>query len=138
MATPDGGHSVKRFQLPSGRTIELVFIEPSPEPEPTADRAGASRPLHVCPACEGVLVQPLEWEELTGELWSVRLRCPSCERVETGVFPQRALDAFDQELERATEELADELQQLARANMLEAIDRFAAALAADAILPMDF
>jgi hypothetical protein len=140
MATPNGNHSIKRIQLPSGKTIEVVFFESADaqpiEAEPTA--VETPRLLHMCPSCDSELVYPMEWEEAGRHAWSVTLRCPSCERIETGVFPQAVVDTFDEELDRGTEALIDDLEQLTRANMGEEIDRFTAALEADAILPMDF
>ncbi len=139
MATPNGNHSIKRIQLPSGKTIEVVFFEPgaprTPQPE---KRVEAPRQLHVCPACDGELVYPVEWQEASRESWSVTLRCPSCEHSEAGIFPQSVVDSFDEELDRGTETLIDDLEQLTRANMAEEIDRFCAALDAGAIQPMDF
>ena len=143
MATPNGNHSFKRIQLPSGKTIEVVFFQ-TPAEEPVTKVAAAVkaaealRQLHVCPECEGELVFPVEWEEAGRHAWSVTLRCPACERMETGVFPQPVVDAFDEELDRGTEELIDDLEQLTKANMAEEIDRFMSALDADAIHPMDF
>ena len=46
--------------------------------------------------------------------------------------------SFDEELDRGMEELAADLGRLARANMADDVDRFVAALNADAIQPMDF
>ncbi len=140
MATPNGNHSIKRIQLPSGKTIEVVFFEATslsrtPGPERAVD---SPRRLHVCSACEGELVFPVEWEEAGRDAWSVSLRCPSCEHFEVGVFPQVVVDSFDEDLDRGTEALIDDLEQLTRANMAEEIDRFSAALHAGAILPMDF
>ncbi len=141
MATPNGNHSVKRIQLPSGKTIEVVFFEAAgvQPTRPQRDKATEGpRRLHECPECNSPLVLPVEWEEAGRHAWSVTLRCPSCERIETGVFPQAVVDAFDEELDRGTEELIDDVEQLTRANMSEEIDRFTVALRADAILPMDF
>jgi hypothetical protein len=139
MATPNENHSIKRIQLPSGKTIEVVFFEAvNPQPERADKAVEGPRQLHVCPGCESDLVYPVEWEEAGRSAWSVTLRCPACERVETGVFPQPVVDSFDEELDRGTEALIDDLEQLTRANMAEEIDRFAAALEANAILPMDF
>jgi hypothetical protein len=48
------------------------------------------------------------------------------------------VDAFDEALDRGTEALASDYEQLVRANMGEEIERFVAALDADAVLPEDF
>jgi hypothetical protein len=132
-------NSVKRIQLPSGRTIEIVFFHvnvwPSSESAP-AD--GSARELQRCPECGSDLVYPLEWHEADDQGWSVTLRCPACERRETGVFAQDALEAFDEELDRGTQMLIDDLGTLTRENMILESERFAAALQCGAILPMDF
>ncbi len=139
MATPNGNHSIKRIQLPSGKTIEVVFFEvAAPRSSDPEQPVAAPRRLHVCPACEGELVYQVEWQEAGRDSWSVTLRCPSCERTETGVFPQAVVDSFDEELDRGSEALNDDLEQLTRANMAEEIDLFSAALRAGAIHPMDF
>jgi hypothetical protein len=47
-------------------------------------------------------------------------------------------DRYDMELDRGGQELIEDLQALTRANMAEEVDRSAAALASDSILPEDF
>lgn len=138
MATPNENHSIKRIQLASGKTIEVVFFEAAPRTPDPEKPVEAPRQLHVCPACEGDLVYPVEWDEAGRESWSVTLRCPSCEHSEIGVFAQSVVDSFDEQLDKGTEALIDDLEQLTRANMAEEIDRFCAALDAGAIEPMDF
>jgi hypothetical protein len=54
------------------------------------------------------------------------------------VFTQGQCDRFDDELESGTDALSRDYKRLVTANMSEEIDRFAAALRADAILPVDF
>ena len=94
--------------------------------------------LHVCATCASELVYPAGWEEAGPDAWHVTLRCPECETCREGVFSQDTVDAFDEELDAGTEALTADLRRLARANMAGEVDRFAAALAADAILPEDF
>jgi hypothetical protein len=131
---PDHEHYVRRVVLPSGKTIEVVYFEDQPAPD---DLARPYR-LHVCPGCSADLVYPLDWQEAGPEHWEMQLRCPGCEWTGSGVFSQSAVEAFEDELDRGTEALVGDLRRLARANMEEEIDRFANALEADAILPMDF
>jgi len=137
----DNSHYVRRVVLPSGRAIEVVYFENAAAadtpvtplvPEPAVED------LHVCPECEQGLVYPVEWEEADDTSWEVELRCPNCEWGTTGVYAQETVDAFDEELDRGTEALVRDLKRLTRANMEDEIDRFAKALAADAILPEDF
>ena len=143
MSHSEYNESVKRIVLPSGKTIEVVsFSEVAQEltarPEaPRIDEAPAHG-LHVCCDCGSHLVYPTEWEEAGRDAWHVWLHCPNCDCVGDGVFEQDLLDEFDEELDRGMEELAADLARLTRSNMSEDIDRFVAALEADAILPMDF
>ena len=70
--------------------------------------------------------------------WTVDLRCPDCEWTGGGVYAQEVVDRFDEALDGGTEQLLDDLNLLARANMEEQVERFVAALWADRILPEDF
>lgn len=142
---------VKRIVLPSGKTIEVVcFGNPGAEeatvisPDVIAEAAPPApvrvpeEALHICPECNSHLVHPCEWDEVGKDIWEVSRRCPNCEWHEIGVFAQDLLEDFDEELDRGIEELHADLKRLVRANMAEEMDRFIAALAADAIHPMDF
>jgi Zn-finger protein len=155
MMSARGHHEdhVKRIVLPSGRTIDVVCFGKAGSDEagpilpeaiaelaasPAARAVESPDALHVCPECDCALVYPCDWEEATGDAWNVSRRCPNCEWTHSGVFAQDLLEEFDEELDRGLEELAADLKRLVRANMAEEIDRFASALEADAILPMDF
>ena len=139
-----------RLKLPGGRAIEvLLFGEArqqsaapalSPEVERLASQPGIGedRLLHLCPACASHFVYPTGWSEQGERHWSIDLRCPECEWTDTGVFPQKVADAFDEELDFGVEALVRDLRSLASANMAEEIERFALALDAGAILPSDF
>ncbi len=134
-------HFVKKVLLPSGKTIEVVYfkdVEEAAEPAPQPPATGGTEALHRCGDCGSELVHPVQWEEADPSSWSVVLRCPECEEQREGVFAQEAVDALDQELDRGTDALARDYRRLLRANMAEEVDRFAAALRADAILPEDF
>ena len=132
------GHQLKRIVLPSGKTIEVVYFDqvdrPAAQPQPQREE----RDLHVCPDCESDLVYPTTWEEVDERHWSVSMRCPNCEYSEQGVFSQDECDRFDDHLEAGTDALTRDFKRLMAANMAEEIDRFIAALDADAIQPMDF
>lgn len=95
-------------------------------------------PLHLCAACGSRLVHPIDWEEAGPRSWTVSLRCPNCWWTGSGTFEQEVVDAFDLELDEGVEALIDDLRELARANMAEAVERFVAALWAGAVLPEDF
>ncbi len=133
-------HFTKRVTLPSGKTIEVVYFaeeaadsqaSPRPAPEPVQD-------LHVCVECDSELVYPIQWEEAGAENWSVLLHCPNCDVFREGVFTQDNVELFDEELDRGADALARDYKRLMRANMADEIERFAGALAVDAILPEDF
>ncbi len=94
--------------------------------------------LHICRHCASGLCHPVEWERAGPERWLLSLRCPNCEWTGSGVFSEAAIDGFDEELERGSQALLDDLERVARANMAEEIARFIAALKADALLPSDF
>ncbi len=137
------GHQLKRIVLPSGKTIEVVYFDQVGHPAQPAESAAhheqqTERELHVCPECESDLVYPTTWEEADESHWSVSLRCPNCEHFEQGVFTQDECDRFDDHLEAGTDALTRDFKRLMAANMAEEIDRFVAALDADAIQPMDF
>jgi hypothetical protein len=110
------------------------------EPQAAANRAATrtTDELHVCPYCSGRFVYPLDWSEEGPWHWRVVLRCPDCERVGTGVFPQAVVERFDQELDRASGELLGDLQRLTHANMAKELEFFVRALDADVIVPSDF
>jgi hypothetical protein len=144
-ASGPGDHQLKRIVLPSGKTIEVVYfdhasfaVSPEPREAPVERPADEERELHVCINCGSHLVYPVQWEEAGARSWQVTLRCPDCEWAEGGVFTQEQCDRFDDELEAGTDALTRDYKRLITANMSEEIDRFSAALHADAILPIDF
>ncbi len=94
--------------------------------------------MHDCPNCDSILVQPVDWHWRRDGLWNVKLRCPECAWWCRGNYSQTAVERYDEELNRGSQALIEDLRALVRANMREEIDRFAAGLAADRILPEDF
>ena len=94
--------------------------------------------LQLCLGCGSDLAYPVQWEESGPENWSLLLHCPNCDTYREGIFGQRTVDAFDEALDRGADALASEYERLVHANMVEEIERFGAALDADAILPEDF
>jgi hypothetical protein len=133
---PESEHKVRQVVLPSGRTVEVVYFAERPG---TRERATDEQiDLHLCGTCGSELVYPLDWEEEGSSHWRVVLRCPNCEWAGTGVFEQEVVERFDLELDRGTELLVADLQQLTRANMEDDVDRFVTALGGDHILPSDF
>jgi len=126
---------VKRVALPSGKTIEVVYFH---DPAGETESASSQLDLHVCCECDSQLVYPVQWSEVDRESWEVTLRCPNCEWCHTDVFDQETVERFDEELDRGTDSLVDDLKRLIHANMEEEIDRFSQALIQDHILPEDF
>jgi|SRR6476469_9133464 len=99
----------------------------------------AERSLHICPKCGSGLVQPTSWEqESTRSHWRVWRRCPECEWTGEGVYGEIAVDAYDEQLDLGSHELADGLQALEHANMGEMADAFIIALWQDLITADDF
>ena len=139
MSQPDNTNYVRRVVLPSGsRHRGRLLREPAgPRRRPRRTRAEVVD-LHVCPECDKQLVYPVEWEEASPTHWEVQLRCPNCEWQTVGLYDQDTVDRFDEELDHGTEALVRDLKRLTRANMEEEVERFASALASDAIWPMDF
>ncbi len=136
MSSPHhNGQYVRKVVLPSGRSIEVVYYESLPAPAPVQ---APLDDLHICPECDRTLVFPVEWEEISPTHWEVLLRCPNCEWTEVGVYDQRTVDRFDEELDHGTEALMRDLKRLTKANMEEEIERFTVALGSDLILPEDF
>jgi CelD/BcsL family acetyltransferase involved in cellulose biosynthesis len=91
----------------------------------------------VCPACRLPLLQPQRWER-AGRLWRVRLWCPSCDWHAGAWLDEPAVERLEVELERGQDEIALALMLVTASNMRQYAARFAAALAADALLPEDF
>lgn len=94
--------------------------------------------LHVCPRCERDLVLPTDWAPAPRGRWWVALRCAECDWRGEGTYTQDVVDRFDEALDAGARLLHEDLELLARANREEEIERFAAALRADLILPEDF
>jgi hypothetical protein len=140
MSHSDNTNYVRRVVLPSGRAIEVVYFENQPAHAAQAPAVipGIKLDLHVCPECSKELVYPVEWEEASPTHWEVQLRCPNCEWLTVGLYDQETVDRFDERLDHGTEALMRDLKRLTRANMEDEVDRFASALASDAIWPMDF
>jgi len=107
-------------------------------PRPGTDQA-AAQPLHICPDCGSALVQPTAWEQEEGRSrWRVWRRCPECEWACEAVHDEVAIDAFDEQLDLGSQELAIELRALEHANMSAMADTFVRALAGDLITADDF
>lgn len=129
MPQPSEHRFIRRILLPSGRSIEVVRFHAE-----DADEQG----LHVCPECASHLVQPLDWHEAPRGYWELLLHCPNCEWLDEGVFEQEQVDALEEKLDAGLTEMLSDLRRLTQSNMAEEIERFAAALQGDLVLPEDF
>ena len=85
-----------------------------------------------------MLVHPLHCRKLAGGSWRVRLRCPDCAKVWSESVAIAELERLDRDLAAGRRVLVDHLREIERIEREGEIDRFASALAADAILPEDF
>jgi hypothetical protein len=121
--------SIRRIILPSGRALEILKVD---------RRRANQHGLHVCAECESHLVQPLEWQEARAGFWERTLRGPNCHWSDEGIFSQQQVDQLEEHLDDGLAEMLNDLRRLTQANMAEEIDRFAAALQCDLILPEDF
>jgi hypothetical protein len=124
-------HSVDRVVLPSGRKIEVVRLH---EDTPLK----AYRPLHICRHCAAPLVQPVSWAETEDERWELELMCPNCWSTTNGVYSHAEVEELEGRLDEALSEMLADLHRVAQANMADEVERFIAALDANAILPEDF
>ena len=120
---------IRRIVLPSGRAIEIVRFH-------TQDANAEG--LHICPACTSHLVHPIDWHEAPHGFWELILHCPNCDRIDEGVFDQDQVDALEERLDEGLTAMLTDLRRLTQSNMAEEIERFAAALQGDLVLPEDF
>ncbi len=124
-------HSSRRIVLPSGKTIEVVPVD--------GHRARQPGPgLHVCPMCASELVQPMEWGPIGGQCLELTLRCPNCDWSRRDIYDHAQVAELEERLDDGIAEILRDLKRLTDANMADEVDRFAAALEADLILPEDF
>jgi hypothetical protein len=139
--TPDERQSTRRVVLPSGKTIEVVYFTDEAPISGSGSPVPATTPaedIHICPDCRSELVYPVAWSEAGERAWELELRCPNCEWEHTGVYEQTIVEALDEVLDDGTQALVGDLKSLVRANMEAEVDRFIAALDADALWPIDF
>lgn len=136
--------AVRQVTLPSGRTIEIVYLDETPAPaEPQmlpgdTAHAEAAVDLTVCGSCDCPFVQPVDWEEAGPRHWKLELRCPNCESRGTVVVEDEVVDHYDLVLERGSAELARSLHEVVESSIEDEVTRLRAALEQDLILPEDF
>jgi len=138
MQNPADHSSTRRVTLPTGQAIDVLYVEGGDRTATTQPDTARQTELHVCPQCLSPLVAPVAWEQAGPREWAVTLQCPNCEWWDADIFDEATVERFDEELDRGTEALVRDLLRLMRANMEDDVERFLAALRADAILPEDF
>ena len=95
--------------------------------------------LHLCPACTRPFVIPLAVLEILPDgRFPAVLACRNCDWHEASAYTDEELTALDYALDAITSDMEETLDALVLALELERIEAFAAALAADGILPEDF
>jgi hypothetical protein len=129
---------IKKITLPSGKVVEIVYLEPLREEDAAPGDARDVRRIELCPSCSGERVHPVDWREVDEARWELAVRCPDCRWNATDVFGQQEVERYDDVLSADTERMIAELDRVTRANMEEHLERFRIALELDAIEPMDF
>jgi hypothetical protein len=120
--------AIRRVTLSDGSTLEVLHF----------DEVAVADELQRCPHCHCDLVQPLDWERSEPARWKVLLECPNCDWNGQSIVSTDALEAYDEALQEGCERLSADLSVLAHANMEEDVERFAEALHAGHIWPIDF
>lgn len=134
---------IKRVQLPSGKVVELIYLQAGREQQAAAAEAGMSatirvRRIELCPKCGSDRVHPLDWREVEDLRWELDVRCPDCRWTGGDVYDQPEVERYDDVLLAGAGDLTEELDRITRENMADHLERFRAALDADAITPFDF
>lgn len=100
--------------------------------------------LGTCIGCGDDKTYPHEWEEIPSNTkilpsqWRVVLFCGNCELVHELMLTQAQVDEYDEWLDDCTVDIHVAWLNAQRENMSEYVERFKAALDADAVMPMDF
>lgn len=137
---------VRQVLLPSGRAIEIVYLDGHATAlgalreatEQDALHAEVAQDLTTCGACGCPFVQPVDWDEAGARHWRVTLRCPNCEDCGTVVVEDEVVDHYDLELERGAAELARSLHDIVEENIEREAARLREALDGGHLLPEDF
>jgi hypothetical protein len=101
--------------------------------------------LRICPECDCRLCFESAAEPLTPDSWLVVVQCPNCWHAWRATVGDLELELFEHALDDDTLAIEAALDELAYENIIDEatrwaqeVERFAAALEANAILPMDF
>jgi hypothetical protein len=113
--------------------VEILDTEHAPGLPPATDG------LHVCPECSRPFVVPGDiYEVVDVDRVRLDLSCVDCGWTEIAEHGDAELEALDRELDRGYADVLWALEVVWIGNEEERIQRFAAALGADALLPEDF
>ena len=136
----ENSHYVRRVVLPSGRAIEVVYFDNEAAPADAARRRRQPASSTCTSAPSATAASSTRWNGRRPRRRSGRCcsAAPTASGSDLGVYDQTVVDRFDEELDRGTEALVEDLQRLTQANMEDEIERFTHALNSDAIWPMDF
>jgi len=101
--------------------------------------------LRICPECDCRLCFESAAEPITPEHWLVVVQCPNCWYAWRRMVDDLVLELFERALDDDTLAIEIALDEIAVANaraeaerLAAEVQRFAAALEAGAIVPMDF
>lgn len=89
-------------------------------------------------ACGSDLLRIPDDHDLNDDCFVMCLQCANCQDTKYVLFDDDGLEDFDIELDRGTQMIVEAIDKARLANGEEEVDRFAAALAINAILPEDF
>ena len=103
--------------------------QPEAEPEKALER---------CRSCRSRLVYPLRWRRVGDRRVAARPALPGLRRIWRERRTTAEVQRLDRTLAAGREVLLGHLREIERIEREGEIDRFTAALAADAILPEDF
>jgi hypothetical protein len=101
--------------------------------------------LRICPKCDCRLCFESAAEPLTFDSWLIVVQCPNCWHAWRQTVSDVVLELFEHALDDDVRVIEAAFEDLAIANardeaksLAAEVERFVAALAADAIVPMDF
>jgi hypothetical protein len=101
--------------------------------------------LRICPECDCRFCFESAAEPFTPESWLVVIQCPNCWHAWRRTVGDVVLELFEHALDDDTLAIEAALDKVAFENIIDEatrrardVEKFAAALQADAILPMDF
>ena len=83
----------KKITLPSGKTVELVYLaadgpDAPPVEAPVDEQTLRVRRIELCPDCDSDRVHPVDWHEVDERHWRLDVRCPDCRWMGSDVFGQ--------------------------------------------------